>query len=90
MGCATSVPAQEYDLRPPGAKRSNDIDGDHVVAIFSERVSEEYLAFLRERGVSYLLARAQIDGGDVAPRRLTLATVEQRADDVVWLRYRVE
>jgi riboflavin biosynthesis pyrimidine reductase len=25
-----------------------------------------------------------IDGGDVAPRRLTLATVEQRADDVVW------
>jgi riboflavin biosynthesis pyrimidine reductase len=35
---------------------SNDIDGDHVVAVLSERVSDEYLAFLREREVSYLLA----------------------------------
>ncbi|MDB4890105.1 MAG: bifunctional deaminase-reductase domain protein [Gemmatimonadetes bacterium] len=35
---------------------SNDIDGDHVVAILSERVSDDYLGFLRERGVSYLLA----------------------------------
>lgn len=42
----------------PGGRRaweSNGIDGDHVVAILSERVSDEYLAFLRERGVSYLL-----------------------------------
>ena len=38
---------------------SNDIDGDHVVAILSERVSDDYLAFLRERGVSYLLAGAR-------------------------------
>jgi 2,5-diamino-6-(ribosylamino)-4(3H)-pyrimidinone 5'-phosphate reductase len=38
------------------AWETNDIDGDHVVAIVSERVSEEYLAFLRKRGVSYLLA----------------------------------
>src|SRR4029453_10776746 len=30
--------------------------GDHVVAILSERVSDEYLAFLRARSVSYLLA----------------------------------
>ena len=37
----------------------NDIDGDHVVAMLSERVSDEYLAFLRERGVSYLLAGAR-------------------------------
>ena len=36
--------------------QSNDIDGDHVVAMLSERVSDEYLARLRERGVSYLLA----------------------------------
>ena len=36
----------------------NDIDGDHVVAILSERVSDDYLAFLRKRGVSYLLAGA--------------------------------
>jgi 2,5-diamino-6-(ribosylamino)-4(3H)-pyrimidinone 5'-phosphate reductase len=40
------------------AWESNDIDGDHVVAVLSERVSDEYLAFLRERGVSYLLAGA--------------------------------
>jgi riboflavin biosynthesis pyrimidine reductase len=41
------------------AWKSNDIDGDHVVAILSERVSDAYLAFLRERGVSYLLAGAR-------------------------------
>jgi hypothetical protein len=34
----------------------NDIDGDHVVAVLSGRVSDHYLAFRRERGVSYLLA----------------------------------
>jgi riboflavin biosynthesis pyrimidine reductase len=35
---------------------SSDIEGDHVVAILSERVSDEYLTFLRDRGVSYVLA----------------------------------
>jgi riboflavin biosynthesis pyrimidine reductase len=129
--------------------RSNDIDGDHVVAILSERVPDDYLAFLRERGVSYLLAGApdvdlavalgkvgarfgvrtlmlegggRINGamlraglidevsvliapvadgrsgmaalfdldGDVAPQRLALESVERRAGDVLWLRYRVE
>jgi riboflavin biosynthesis pyrimidine reductase len=128
----------------------NDIEGDHVVAILSERVSDEYLAFLRERGVSYLLAGAlevdlhlalekiaaqygvrtlllegggRINGGmlraglidevslllapvadgrmgtpalfdvlgeDATPCRLALQSVEQRAGDVVWLRYRVD
>ena len=50
-----------FALDPSGrlAWESNDIDGDHVVAILSERVSDEYLAFLRERGVSYLLAGAR-------------------------------
>lgn len=43
---------------------TNDIDGDHVVAILCERVSDEYLAFLRGKGVSYLLAGArEIDLG---------------------------
>ena len=41
------------------AWQTNEIDGDHVVAVLSERVSDEYLAFLRERGVSYLLAGAR-------------------------------
>ena len=141
-----------FAIDPSGrlAWESNDIDGDHVVAILSERVSDEYLAFLRERGVSYLLTGApevdlalaldrigarfgvrtlmlegggrlnggmlraglidevsllvapiadgrigtpalfDIDGDDVAPRRLALEAVERRADDVLWLRYRVE
>ena len=128
---------------------TNDIDGDHVVAILSERVSDEYLAFLRERGISYLLVGARevdlalalqnigsrlgvrtlmlegggkINGGmlraglidevsvlvapvvdgrmgtpavfdftdDATRHRLALDSVERRADDVLWLRYRVE
>jgi 2,5-diamino-6-(ribosylamino)-4(3H)-pyrimidinone 5'-phosphate reductase len=35
---------------------SGEIDGDHLVAILTDRVSDDYLASLRERGVSYLLA----------------------------------
>jgi 2,5-diamino-6-(ribosylamino)-4(3H)-pyrimidinone 5'-phosphate reductase len=128
---------------------SNDIDGDHVVAILSERVSDDYLAFLRDRGVSYLLAGTRevdlslalekvatrfgvrtlmlegggginggmlraglidevsllvgpvVDGrvgtpslfdvdGDATPHRLVLEQVEQRADGVLWPRYRVD
>jgi riboflavin biosynthesis pyrimidine reductase len=50
-----------FAIDPSGrlAWESNDIDGDHVVAVLAERVSDEYLAFLRERGVSYLLAGAR-------------------------------
>lgn len=127
---------------------SGDIDGDHVVVLLSERVSDDYLRVLREGGVSYLLAgSAEIDlsaalaklhacfgvktlmlegggrvngsflraglvdevsvlvvpvvdgragtptlfdGDDVAPCRLALIGVEQRADEVLWLRYRID
>ncbi|HEU0014024.1 MAG TPA: hypothetical protein VFQ45_10090 [Longimicrobium sp.] len=31
-----------------------------------------------------------VDGEDAAPCRLALQAVERRADDVLWLRYRVE
>jgi 2,5-diamino-6-(ribosylamino)-4(3H)-pyrimidinone 5'-phosphate reductase len=141
-----------FAVDPDGrlAWESSDIDGDHVVAILSERVSDEYLAVLRERGVSYVFAgegeldlalaldrigalfgvrtlmleggglingamlRAglidelsvllapvadgrvgtpalfDVDGDDVTPHRLTLESIERRAGDVVWLRYRVE
>ena len=50
-----------FAIDPSGrlAWKSNDIDGDHVVAVLSERVSDEYLAYLRGRGVSYLLAGAR-------------------------------
>ena len=49
-----------FAIDPRGrlAWESNDIGGDHVVAILSEHVSDEHLAFLRETGVSYLLAGA--------------------------------
>ena len=36
--------------------QKSDIDGDHVVAVLSDGVSDEYLAYLREKGVSYILA----------------------------------
>ncbi|GJG87303.1 riboflavin deaminase [Gemmatimonadetes bacterium T265] len=129
---------------------SGEADGDHVVAVLTHRVSDDYLATLRERGVSYLLAghddvdlplaveligarlgvqTLMLEGGggingsflrsglidevsllvapvadgrvgtpgvfdvavgDFAPCRLALEHVERRADDVLWLRYRVE
>jgi len=129
---------------------SSEIEGDHVVTILSERVPDDYLTALRERGVSYLLAGSDeidlplaldklgerfgvrtlmleggggingsllsaglidevsvlvapvadgrvgtaalfdVEGQDVTPRRLALEAVERRADDVLWLRYRVE
>lgn len=137
------------DGRGKLAWATNDLDGDHVVAILSERVSDEYLGSLRDRAVSYLLAGAHeidlplalekigarfgvrtlmLEGGGsingsmlraglvdelsvlvapvvdgrvgtpalvdveaeaVRPQRLALEAVEKRADDVLWLRYRV-
>ncbi len=42
--------------------QSNAIDGEHVITIVSQRVSNDYLAFLRSQGVSYLFGgRASID-----------------------------
>ncbi|MCY1043890.1 RibD family protein [Corallococcus sp. bb12-1] len=34
--------------------KSNDIDGEHVITVLTEQVSDDYLAFLQARGVSYL------------------------------------
>lgn len=36
--------------------RSSRIDDEHVITILSERVSDDYLAFLQDKGVSYLFA----------------------------------
>lgn len=149
-----------FAVDPSGrlAWETNDIDGDHVVAILSESVSDDYLALMRTRGISYVLAgepgpskgsghavdlsvavekirsrfgvktlmlegggringamlaarlidevsvlvaptvdgrvgtQALFDlGGDAPARcRLALEHVEQRAENVLWLRYRVE
>lgn len=130
--------------------QANSIDGDHVIAILTERVSSDYLAFLQAQHVSYLFAGSQsidlptvleklasmfqvktlllegggkinwtmlraglidelslllapiADGSNGTPTlfdalqpmaaspaavRLTLRAVEQRTDDIVWLRY---
>ena len=42
--------------------KSNAIDDEHIVTVISERVSDDYLAFLQSRRVSYLFGgRAEID-----------------------------
>ena len=42
--------------------KSNSIDGEHVIAILTERVPERYLAFLRSKRVSYLFGgKSEID-----------------------------
>jgi len=42
--------------------RSNAIDDAHVITVLTERVSDDYLAFLQSRGVSYVFGgRASID-----------------------------
>jgi 2,5-diamino-6-(ribosylamino)-4(3H)-pyrimidinone 5'-phosphate reductase len=66
-----------FAIDPRGrlAWESNDIDGDHVVAILSERVSDDYLAFLRGRGVSYVLA-----GKPDVDLPLALDTIGERFD----------
>src|SRR5205814_7979487 len=34
---------------------SNDIDGDHVITVVTQKVSDAYLAFLRAKGISYIV-----------------------------------
>jgi riboflavin biosynthesis pyrimidine reductase len=33
----------------------SDIDGDHLICVVSERVPEDYLPMLREKGISYIV-----------------------------------
>ena len=33
----------------------SDIDGDHLICVVSERVPEDYLSMLREKGISYIV-----------------------------------
>src|ERR1700757_3365413 len=42
--------------------QKDEVDGDHVVLLVTERVSNDYLAHLQEAGASYLLCgRKEID-----------------------------
>ena len=53
---------------------ANEIDGDHIVAVLGEGVPDEYLAGLRDGGVSYLLVRTPADeGADQGPLDLAAA-----------------
>jgi len=46
--------------------RENNIDGEHVITILTEAVSDKYLEFLRSKGVSYLFGgKSKIDLGRV-------------------------
>jgi 2,5-diamino-6-(ribosylamino)-4(3H)-pyrimidinone 5'-phosphate reductase len=58
--------AESYAIAidPSGKLRWNagDIDGEHVITILTEGVSDDYLAFLQSKGVSYLFGgKARID-----------------------------
>ncbi|MFY2562915.1 RibD family protein [Corallococcus terminator] len=128
--------------------KSGSIDEEHVIAVLTEQVSDDYLAFLQARGISYLfggkaklnlrrvleklreefgIKKLLLEGGGkingsflaadlidelsvlVAPiadgsigtpslfdaskgkgpvRHLKLVSLEQRAGDLVWLRYK--
>lgn len=51
-------------IDPSGKLRWNasDIDGEHVITILTEGVSDDYLAFLQSKGVSYLFGgKSRID-----------------------------
>ena len=46
--------------------QKSDIDGEHVITILTEKVSDDYLAFLQSKGVSYLFGgKSKIDLGKV-------------------------
>lgn len=50
------------DARGKLVWEAGDVDGDHLVVLLTERVSDDYLAALRGRGVSYLFAgREELD-----------------------------
>ena len=49
--------------------RASDIDGEHVITILTESVSDDYLAFLQARGVSYVFGgKSRIDLAKVLPK----------------------
>ena len=145
--------AESYAIAidPSGKLRwdRSDIDGEHVIAVLTESVSDDYLAFLQSKGISYLfggksridlsrvlrnlrarfgIAKLLLEGGGkingsflaaglidevsvlIGPvadgsigtpslfdvenrrspaRRLKLLSMEKRADDILWLRYKV-
>ena len=50
--------------------RESEVDGDHVVLLVTDRVSDDYLAHLQKTGVSYLFCGKQEVNLHVALRKL--------------------
>jgi 2,5-diamino-6-(ribosylamino)-4(3H)-pyrimidinone 5'-phosphate reductase len=47
--------------------QGGDIDGDHLICVVSERAPEDYLAMLREKGISYVVSgETSVDLGRAA------------------------
>jgi riboflavin biosynthesis pyrimidine reductase len=58
--------------------RASDIDGEHVITVLTEAVSDRYLAFLRARGVSYLFGgKRTIDVARVLEKLRALFGIER-------------
>ncbi|MGV3620937.1 MAG: RibD family protein [Archangium sp.] len=53
---ATRADGYAIGIDPSGKLRweENNVDGEHFVSVLTEQVSDAYLAFLREKGVSYV------------------------------------
>lgn len=65
--------AESYAIAidPSGKLRwtRSDIDGEHVITILTRRVSDAHLAFLRDKGITYLFGgETRIDLGSVLRR----------------------
>lgn len=42
--------------------QDDNIDGDHVISMLSEKVSDEYLHFLKRKGISYIVSgKSEVD-----------------------------
>lgn len=60
----SDAPSYAIALDPSGKLRwkSGSVDAEHVVTVLTEKVSDRYLAFLRQRAISYLFGgRRRID-----------------------------
>jgi len=164
MPATEGIPKTDFVASPPSVSyaiavdpngklqwQTNAIDGDHIIAVLTERVSNDYLAFLRDKNISCifggateldlsvvleklatqfsitmlllegggkingamlaagpineisLLLASIADGSMETPTlfdveqaipqkraaKLRLLAVEQRADDILWVRYKV-
>lgn len=58
---------------------NNQVEGENIITILSEKVSEDYLTFLREKGISYLFAgedgRNVVEAMDTLGRDFGMKTV---------------